>query len=244
MTYFINKAPKAVRPFVRGGGGKIATFRVEKMFFDRAHVQERIGKANAAALSRAGAYIKQRAKTRILKRRKKPSAPGQPPHVHAPQGEKTRTLRNIDFKLDRDWESLVVGPYGLAPRSINSPTHKAGYTVPQILEHGGSIQFVEEKPMNTANVDYDWRREGVYDNPARRASPKKRRKFAKGRRRKSKKRWKPLAKGSYKKNQPMLRRTRRARIAKRPFMAVALREEIKAGIVAKSWKSSVIGARE
>lgn len=241
MTFFANRAPKAVRPFLKGDKTKIISFRMEKMFFDRVKLQERIGKANAKALSRAGAFIQRRAKTKILRRRKRASAPGQPPSVHAPTGEKVRTLKFITFELNRDWESLVVGPK-LIPTKGNNATVNAGFTVPQILEHGGTIQIKEEKPPDTPNVNFDWRKEGVYNNPQRRANPRKKRKYAKGRRRKSKSRWKPWPKGKYKQNQPLMKRTRRARIAKRPFMAVALREEIAAGTISKAWRSTVVGA--
>lgn len=237
MAYFVNKAPKAVHPFTRGGGSgrRLLDIRISNMFFDRAELQKKIGKRNAMAMMKAGAYIRKRAQTRILKRRKKPSAPGQPPNVHAK--DKKRSLRYITFHFNEDTESLIVGPQKI-PNNPQSPTIAAGYTVPQILEFGGTIAIKEEKPQDTINVTFDWRREGTYDNPTRRANPKKRRKHSRGRRR-PKSRWKKMPK--YKKNQPLLKRTRRARIDKRPFMSVALKQEIQAGIVKKAWYTSVVG---
>lgn len=238
MAWFVNRAPKAVHPFTRSGGSgrRLLDVKITNMFFDRAEVQRRIGKRNAAALSKLGAFIQTKAKTRVLKRGKRRSRPGQPPIVHSQDPK--RSLRYIHFYMNKDWENLKVGPSKI-PNDPTSPTIAAGYTVPQILEFGGTIQIKEEKPEDTINVTYDWRREGVYDNPARRANPKKRRRHSRGRR-KARNRWKPLPK--YNKNKPLLKRRRRVRIDKRPFMSVALREVVKEGVVKKAWYSSVVGA--
>jgi hypothetical protein len=207
------------------------------MFFDRAELQRKIGKRNAAAMSKAGAYIRTTAQTKVLKRRKSRSRPGQPPHVHS--RDKKYSLKFITFKFDEDSESLVVGPEKVPAKNPGNPTIVAGYTVPQIMEHGGTITVREEKPPDTPNVTYDWRREGIFRSPTRRANPKKRWRHSRGRRR-PKGKWKPMPK--YNPKQPLLKRKRRVRIDKRPFMSVALRIEIQKGVVNKSWYSSVVGA--
>jgi|JI10StandDraft_1071094.scaffolds.fasta_scaffold68876_7 hypothetical protein len=240
MAWFVNRAPKAVHPFTSGGGKgrRVLDVNITNMFFDRANVQAMIGKRNAAAMSKAGAYIRTRAQTKVLKRKKSRSRPGQPPHVHSK--DRVHNLKYIHFFFDKTKESMVVGPSKVPATNAYSPTLMAGYTVPQIMEHGGTITIVEEKPQDTPNVTYDWRRKGVYNNPTRRANPKKRMKHSRGRRR-PRKHWKPLPKGDPRK--PLLRRRRRVRIDERPFMSVALKMEIKSGLVRKSWYSSVVGAK-
>lgn len=237
MAFIQNKIPKSINPFLNFKKGFRPHVRVDKLFFDRAKVIKMIGIRNAKAMSRAGAFIRRRSQS-LLRRRKRASRPGEPPSVHAPAGEKFKTLKNIHFEYDKYYERLVVGPHKISTKS-NQDVIAAGKTVPQILEFGGSVTVREEKPQDTANVQFDWRKEGVYNNPARRANPKKRRKFANGRRRRPKSRWKPMKK--YNPNAPLLKRVRRAAVAKRPFMAVALRMEIAAGVVKKSWGSSVVG---
>lgn len=237
MTWFKNKVPKSLRPFKNLGKNFRPHLRVERLFFDRAKVIAMIGKKNAAAMSRVGAFIRRRAQTRILLRRKGPSTPGSPPHVHAPAGEKFKTLRNIHFEYHKYMEQLVVGPHRVATKG-NRAVLAAGNTVPQVLEFGGGVQIKEEKPEDTPNVTYEWRKEGVYNNPAKRAKPKRKKKFG-ARRSPPRRKWQKMKK--FNKNKPLLKRVRRARIQKRPFMAVALRQEIAAGTIPKQWGSQVLG---
>lgn len=240
MAWFVNRAPKAVHPFTKGSGSgrRVLDVKISNMFFDRAEVQRKIGKRNAAAMSKAGAFIRTKAQTRVLRRRKARSRPGQPPSVHSK--DRVRNLKYIHFYFNKNTESLVVGPSKVPAKNPSSPTIMAGYTVPQIMEHGGTIVVKEEKPQDTPNVTYDWRRWGVYTNPARRANPKKRWKHSRGRRR-PKKNWKPLPK--YNPRQPLLKRRRRIRIDKRPFMSVAFKMAIKENVVKKCWTSSLVGAK-
>ncbi|MEO0511798.1 MAG: hypothetical protein AAF108_02760 [Planctomycetota bacterium] len=55
--------------------------RVKSLFFDRPAVQRAIDPARRRALSKAGAFVRQRAKTSMRKRRGT-SRPGQPPFAH------------------------------------------------------------------------------------------------------------------------------------------------------------------
>lgn len=58
------------------------TFQAAKQgFFDRALVQQKVAAAERKVLSWFGAFVRQRAKTSI-KKRKGTSPPGQPPHSH------------------------------------------------------------------------------------------------------------------------------------------------------------------
>lgn len=105
-------------------------------FFDKAAVQNAIGKKAANALSRFGAFTMKRAQTSIRavgKRAKKAaaksggrvpiSAPGEPPVGH------TGALRkNIFFAYDGKKKSVVIGPVLL---------NGSDGTVPKMLEFGG-----------------------------------------------------------------------------------------------------------
>lgn len=95
--------------------------RIKRLFFDRAKVVDALDKASRRALSKAGAFIRQRAKTSI-RPRKRSSLPGQPPHSH------TGLLRQlILFGYDPGTRSVVVGP-----AKINRSTG-----APHVLEFGG-----------------------------------------------------------------------------------------------------------
>ncbi len=95
--------------------------RIKHLFFDRAKVRRRVDPAKRKALSRGGAFIRQRARTSI-RRRKGVSLPGRPPHSH------TGLLKKlILFGYDARSDSVVVGPAKLAKRG----------QVPSLLEFGG-----------------------------------------------------------------------------------------------------------
>ncbi|MCP4594500.1 MAG: hypothetical protein GY842_27530 [bacterium] len=97
--------------------------RVKKLFFDRPKVQRAVGAANRRALSKVGAFIRQRAKTSIRKR-KGAAPPGRPPHSH------TGLLRRfIFFGYDPRKESVVIGPARL----------NRGTRAPHTLEFGGNV---------------------------------------------------------------------------------------------------------
>lgn len=102
---------------------------VTNRFFDRAHVQAVLKKKHLRVLSKAGAFIRTRARTK-LRRRKRPSMPGQPPSVQSTNS--FATLKNIQFALHRDDESVVVGPVFL--RRLKRSSKR---TVPELLEEGG-----------------------------------------------------------------------------------------------------------
>lgn len=94
--------------------------RIKNLFFDRPKVRRAVDHAKRRSLSRAGAFIRQRARTSIRKR-KQSSRPGQTPTSH------TGLLRRfILFGYDRPKDSVVVGPVGFR-RS----------TAPNVLEFGG-----------------------------------------------------------------------------------------------------------
>jgi hypothetical protein len=96
--------------------------KIKRLFFDRQTVVRAVDKAKRAVLSRAGAFIRQTARTSI-RERKGTSTPGQPPHSHV-----GLLRRFLLFGYDRDTESVVIGPAKL---------NKAG-DAPHVLEHGGT----------------------------------------------------------------------------------------------------------
>lgn len=117
---------------------------IQDQFFDRAAVIDRMGAANARRLSRIGAYIRRRARTNILRRRKGVSSPGSPPSVHSK--DSVATLRNIQFAADRTTESMICGPIKL--NQVNE-TQDGRISVPEVLEKGGTITIYEQRYANT-----------------------------------------------------------------------------------------------
>ena len=94
-----------------------------KLFFDRERVIQRIGKARAKYLNRAGAMVRLTAR-RSIRKSDKTSEPGEAPKSH---GE--HLLRDkILYVLDESRNDAMVGP-----AKLNKPG-----TAPATLEHGGS----------------------------------------------------------------------------------------------------------
>lgn len=118
-------------------------FRAEmrQYFFDRQRVINRIGKENARRLSRAGAFIRRRART-SLKRRKRSSPPGMPPSVHST--DPVATLKNIQFALGPDKRSVFIGPLKLNQVEMSWISLR-GTTVPAIHEFGDRVIVSEER---------------------------------------------------------------------------------------------------
>jgi hypothetical protein len=97
-------------------------------FFDRKKVVDAVHKANRKALSKAGAFVRQRAKTSMRRRKGTSSPPGVPPYAHVGLIRKF-----LFFSYDQAGQSVVVGP-----ARINRPS--AGrYTTPELHEYGGSV---------------------------------------------------------------------------------------------------------
>jgi hypothetical protein len=133
----------------------IVDISMKEFFFDRSKVLAHTGKVNARRLSRAGAFIRRRAMTKILQRRKGTSQPGRPPNVHAKSGS-FASLKTILFHLDATDESVVIGPV-----KLNQREHQSGSftTVPQRLEFGGIGLIHEERFYGSGRWRRrDWRR--------------------------------------------------------------------------------------
>jgi len=106
----------------------VIDMRIKAMFFDRPRVQKAVSHANRRALSRAGAFVRTRARTSMRKRRGT-SRPGQPPYAH--EGS---LRRMILFGYEPSRETVVVGPVGF--RSSDAPN---------VLEFGGRTTVVRRR---------------------------------------------------------------------------------------------------
>ena len=98
------------------------TFHAAKAgFFDREKVQRAVDASTRRALSRFGAFVRQRAKTSI-RTKAGTSPPGQPPYSH------TGVLKQfLLFAYDAERKSVVIGPTLI----------REGSPAPRLLEHGG-----------------------------------------------------------------------------------------------------------
>jgi hypothetical protein len=113
-----------------GACRKVLNFKITTLFFDSAKVIRAVGKAQAMALSKGGAIVKGFA-SRLLRYRKKKSAPGQPPSMHGGQVKKF-----LFFGYDPGSGSVVIGPEKLGTRAT---------PVPSVLEFGGSTKHMRRR---------------------------------------------------------------------------------------------------
>ncbi len=97
--------------------------RIKDLFFDREVVRRAVDRARRSALSRAGAFIRQTAKTSI-RPRKGTSRPGDPPFSHEGSLRKL-----ILFGYDPRTDSVVVGPVAFREA-----------VAPNALEFGGDVE--------------------------------------------------------------------------------------------------------
>lgn len=107
----------------------------KKNFFDRGSVTDPAEKARRRVHSKLGAYVRQRARTSIRKR-KRASTPGSAPHSHV------GLLRDlIFFSNDEAARSVVIGP-----AALNRPT---GAT--WLNEYGGTANIMSHGKRLAAN---------------------------------------------------------------------------------------------
>ncbi len=91
-----------------------------RMFFDRPEIIRAVKRAKKRGLSKAAALYNKIVRNSI-RRSKKVSAPGRPPHAHGNE------LKMIYYAYDRPAESFVSGPVQLGSSKV-----------PGVLERGGS----------------------------------------------------------------------------------------------------------
>lgn len=105
-------------------------FEVKELFLDSAEIRRRIGAARAGVLRRQGSYIRTRVKTRVLRRRKTPAMPGQPPRIHSSNG-----LQKVLYFYDPRTETVVVGSVKLSSKKTDAI---------RLMEHGGTARVTQE----------------------------------------------------------------------------------------------------
>jgi hypothetical protein len=118
--------------------------RIKDFFFDRARVRAALARAEVKVLSKAGAFVRRRART-SLRRRKKTSAPGTPPSVHST--DNFATLKNILFGLEPGGHAVVVGPRRTNQKLFVFGQRQTG-AVPGVLEYGGTIGMPQKRVGN------------------------------------------------------------------------------------------------
>lgn len=128
------------------------TLSIKSMYFDRPAVQKMIGKKRAKSLSRMGAFIRQAARTAVLRRRKKTAAPGSPPSVHS--RDNFATFRNVLFGLAEDGMSVVVGPVAFRDGASYGAVDTT--PAPSLHEHGRSVSVTQRRRKNVPTAT--WRR--------------------------------------------------------------------------------------
>ena len=102
-----------------------------KMFFNSPKVIASVERGTRRVLSRFGAFVRQRAKSSIRKR-KKPSAPGSPPSSHSGLLKKF-----IWFSYEPNRRSVVIGPARLSGNNRGD--------APSLLEYGGTTTIRRRK---------------------------------------------------------------------------------------------------
>lgn len=189
-----------------GLSGFAVDLGLRDFFFDRAAVLDRLSEANHKALSKSGAFVRRRARTR-LRRRKRVSGPGESPSVHTT--DRTATLKNILFALDPSSDSVVIGPVRL--NQVNNAQLPDGSfairgTVPELLEFGGAARIFE----------WDLQGNGDWSRADRRFT-------------------RTLARWKNQGVLHQRTRIRRATYAPRPFMGPALAAAAESGEIASGW---------
>jgi len=101
----------------------VIDLRIKNLFFDKPAVVRKVDATTRRVLSKFGAFVRRAARSSIRKR-KRVSAPGQPPSSH------TGLLKRfIWFGYDPRKESVVIGPARLSQNGRGE--------APALLEYGG-----------------------------------------------------------------------------------------------------------
>lgn len=108
-----------------------------KLFFDRDKVTDALTAKEHKVLLKAGRFVQRKARG-LIRKRKKPSKPGQSPTRQSP-----RYFGSILFHADLDARSVVVGPEKLNNVYFGGDGQPLTGPVPEVLEKGGVIQVLE-----------------------------------------------------------------------------------------------------
>lgn len=121
--------------------------QAKSFFFDTERVMRATTKAERTVLSRFGAFVRRAAKSSIRKR-KRISAPGEPPSSH------TGVLRQfIFFAYEPERKNVVIGPALTNQLFFDRNALPIKGTVPSVLEEGGTVRILEVQ-----RIDGGWRR--------------------------------------------------------------------------------------
>jgi hypothetical protein len=115
----------------------VIDFRVTKFFFDRQAVMTAMSAADRRALSKAGAFIRQRARS-SMRKRKRISQPGSPPSAHAGHLRKF-----LFFSYDPGTHSVVIGPAKMSTKA------EGVSSVPNLLEFGGTVTVRKTRTIHS-----------------------------------------------------------------------------------------------
>ncbi len=125
---------------------------LKRNFFDRALVIKKVDWAKRRALSKAGAFVRTRAQSSMLRHvvrkgfgvkskvtdREGVSKPGEPPYVH-----EGTLVKFVLFAWDQNAGGVVVGPMKTNQVFFDKDRKPVTGTVPQVLEYGGQITILE-----------------------------------------------------------------------------------------------------
>jgi hypothetical protein len=127
-----------------GGSGNIKVHVATKLFFEPQKIAKSADDTMQRYFLRVGAFTRRRARS-IIRKRKKPSQPGQPPSSHV------GTLKNFLFfaKHPDHRVGVIVGP--AKTNQITRDSGGARANIPDVLEHGGTIVIVERALKRTEN---------------------------------------------------------------------------------------------
>lgn len=114
---------------------------VKKTFFDKAAVLSKVDPAKARALSRFGAFVRQRARSSI-RTRKGISPPGSPPYSHVGTLKKS-----ILFGYDQKADTVVIGPLPAGRGGIGALALERGGRVSRPGLRGGRALNYRARPF-------------------------------------------------------------------------------------------------
>ena len=131
--------------------GRKSVEEFKKNFFDAPAIVAEMDKATRKALSKFGAFVRRRSQTSI-RYRVKISDPGQPPSGHRTMTRKKTNRKTgmtkvqtvsplrdfILFAYDAEAQTAIIGP-----ALLNGKTASAGNTIPEALEHSGTMDLLE-----------------------------------------------------------------------------------------------------
>lgn len=134
----------------RHAPGSVEQFK--SAFFDRDAVLKAMDRTTAKALSKFGAFVRQRART-SLRYREASAPPGQPPSAHKTMNRAKRSKKTgvtkiqsvsplrefIFFAYEKETQSVVIGPAKTNQMNAFGTEHP----IPHVLEYGGTVGIHE-----------------------------------------------------------------------------------------------------